>query len=174
MPHEEEKKAFTKLFELEHDRLLRFCILRVSSRDLALEFAQESFARLWGRLVSGEKVENQVAFLYAIARNLIIDWYRRKKAVSLEALSGDEERPFDPGDERAHLELELAADASRVLELFSRLEDKQREVLHFRFVEDLPPREIARRLGLTPNAVSVRISRGLEALRRLTGWDKLN
>jgi RNA polymerase sigma factor (sigma-70 family) len=45
------------------------------------------------------------------------------------------------------------------------LDPMYREVLLLRYTEDLPPRDIARITGLTENVVSVRIHRGIKALR---------
>jgi RNA polymerase sigma-70 factor (ECF subfamily) len=124
-------------------------------------------------MVSKGPVPNPRAFLYVVTKHLIIDWYRRSKATSLEALSKDEERPFDPVDARAHLDIETSSEAKRVINLIDQLGEQYRDVVYLRFVEDLPPREIAERLKLKVNVVSVRITRGLEALRKLAGIDKL-
>ena len=42
--------------------------------------------RFWDTLCKEKQIKNCRAFLFAVARNLIIDWYRKKKAVSLEGL----------------------------------------------------------------------------------------
>jgi RNA polymerase sigma factor (sigma-70 family) len=166
------KKEFTAFYEKENQALFRFCLWRVSHRETALELAQESFARLWSRMASGRKMEQPRAFLYVTARNLIIDWYRKSRTSSLEALSEDAEKPFDRADERAQEVMEISPDAKRALSLIDRLEDQYREVVYMSFVEELPPREIALILNITPNAVSIRLSRGLEALREMMGIDK--
>lgn len=167
------KKEFTALYEKENNALFRFCLWRVSNRETALELTQETFARLWSRMAGGRIIEYPLAFIYTTARHLIIDWYRKSKSSSLEALTDNEERPFDPRDERALDLMEMSVDAKRALALIDKLEDQYREVLYLNFVEELPPREIAVILNTTPNAVSIRLSRGLDALRRLTGIDKL-
>ena len=92
---------FTEIFEQESNALFRFCYARMSDRELAIEVAQESFARLWGKMRESTPVPNPRALLYVTAKHLIIDWYRRKKSLSLEALALDETRPFDPKDPQA-------------------------------------------------------------------------
>lgn len=163
--------VFTAIFEQENDALFRFCFVRTSNRELAVELTQESFARLWGKMALGEGVPNPRALLYVTARHLVIDWYRKKKSVSLEALSADREKPFDPKDEHAQEAIELSADAEQALALLSRLSETHRDILTLRFLEERPPREIAELLGLTSNTVSVRISHALTALRKLMGID---
>jgi RNA polymerase sigma factor (sigma-70 family) len=173
MAIEHSKKDFTALYERENDALFRFCLWRVSNRETALEMTQETFARLWGKMAGGINVEHPRAFIYVTARHLIIDWYRKTKSSSLEALSEYGDRPFDPVDENAHTLIETSSDAKRALLTINKLEDQYREVVYLSFVEDLPPREIAQILNITPNAVSIRLTRGLDALRRLTGIDKI-
>ena len=175
MSIDDDKKWFTDIYNRESDLLFRFCLLRVSDRERALDITQEAFTRLWSSLVGGKNIENPRALVFVIARNLIIDWYRRKKSISLEGLTRkDEGREFDPPDERATLEIEIGVDARRALEMLESLESQYREVIYFRFVEDLEPREIAEILEVNVNTVSVRLTRGLEALRKLMGISKNN
>ena len=54
------------------------------------------------------------------------------------------------------------------------LEPQYREVIYFRYVEDLPPKEIGEILKLNANTVSVRLTRGMEALRKLMGIREMN
>lgn len=169
MTLESREHTFTQFFEKENDALYRFCYWRVSNKETALELTQETFARLWGEMARGKEIENPRAFIYVVAKRLIIDGYRKHKSVSLEGLSEDDERPFEKEDARALEEMEVSHDAKRVLSLIDQLDPKQREAIYLRFVEDLAPREIAEILKTTPNAISIRLSRGLEELRRISG-----
>jgi len=180
MSIDDDKKHFTNIYNEESDSVFRFCLLRVSDREKALELTQETFTRLWSSMVLGNlpagrqgKIANPRALAYTVARNLIIDWYRRVKSISLESLSGEDgDKEFEVPDEKATLEIELNVDSRRVLSMLERLEPQYREVIHLRYVEDLSPKDIAEVLKLNPNTVSVRITRGLEALRRLIGISK--
>jgi RNA polymerase sigma-70 factor, ECF subfamily len=172
MAHESIKKEFIAVYEKENDALFRFCFWRVSDREVALEITQETFARLWSRMASGREV-NPRGFIYLVARRLIIDWYRKSKPRSLEAFDDEDRQHYEPVDEGAAARMETSPDAKRALEMISRLGDQYREVVYLSFVEELAPREIAVILNLTPNAVSIRLTRGLEALRKLTGIEKI-
>lgn len=165
------REVFTEVFERENDALFRFCFARTSDRELAVEITQESLTRLWGKMALGEIVPNPRALLFVTAKHLIIDWYRKKKSLSLEALSTDIDNPFDPKDENAHEAIELSADAGRVLALLAKLGETHRDILILRFLEERPPREIAELLDLKASTVSVRISHALTALRKLMGID---
>ena len=123
----------------------------------------------WNNIARSEQI--LISSGDTLAKHLVIDWYRKKKSLSIEALSADVDNPFDPKDENAHEAMELSADAGRVLALFAKLGETHRDILILRFLEERPPREIAELLGLTPNTVSVRISHALTALRKLMGID---
>lgn len=172
MSKSENQKRFSDIYSKESDALFRFCLLRVSDRERALDITQEAFTRLWSSLASGKEIENPRALVFVTARNLIIDWYRKTKPISLEGLSSDDERPFDIPDERQARDMEISSDARRALELISALESQYQEVIYLRFVSDMEPREIAEVLGLNANTVSVRLTRGLDALRGLMGIKK--
>lgn len=178
MTIDDDKKRFTDIYNRESDSLFRFCLFRVSDREKALELTQEAFTRLWSSIssaTSAKRVENPRALLYVMARHLIIDWYRRVKSVSLESLSTEDgDKEFDLLDERVGLEIETNAEVGRVLSMLDALDPKYREVIYFRYVEDLPPKDIAEILELNTNIVSVRLTRGMEALRKLMGIPKNN
>lgn len=150
---------FDECYEEYADALFRFCFVKTSNRDIALDLSQEIFIRLWDQLVEGKAIENPRAFLYTVARNLVIDYYRKKKSDSLDALD-EAGRQFEAGDSSS-----VTAEYREALAAINRLPEPYREVVHLRYVEDLPPREIALILGESVNTVSVRITRGMQELR---------
>ena len=164
------KKRFVSLYNSEIDGLFRYCFLRTSSREIAIDLAQDAFMKLWDYMSKEEKnVLNERAFLYTITRNLIIDWYRKKKSISLESLD-DEENEIDYLDklvleENTQEMLELSADGRYVIEKIKELEEPYQQVVFLRFAQDLKPKEISEILNLPVNLVSVRITRGLEKLK---------
>lgn len=157
-----------KAYEAYADALFRYCYFRVSDRELAKDLVQDVFTKTWEYLAEGERVDNLRAFLYRVARNLIIDHSRRKHAMSLDALR---EEGFDPGTDERPL-MEIRVDARTMLSAIDRVDESFREILLLRYVSDLPPREIAKLLGLTSNVVSVRIHRGLKQLKQLLQQSK--
>ncbi|KKR30017.1 MAG: hypothetical protein A3C62_00145 [Candidatus Zambryskibacteria bacterium RIFCSPHIGHO2_02_FULL_39_16] len=169
MSIEDDKKRFTDIYNQESDSLFRFCLIRVSDREKALDLTQEAFTRLWNSVSLGKEPENPRAFLYVVARHLIIDWYRRTKSISLESLSDERGEDFIILDEKTTFDIEMSLDAKHVLSMLDKLEMQYREVIYFRYVEGFPPKDIAEILNLSANVVSIRISRGMEMLRRLMG-----
>lgn len=155
------KEQFAAAYDQHADAIFRFCVLKVSSRELAQDVMQETFTRYWQQLRLGKAIENEQAFLYRVARNLVIDWYRKKKEQSLDAM-------LDSGIEfvnNSHMDAEQQAEFKGILETIKVLDEPTREALLLRFVEGKSPTEIAQITDETPNVISVRITRGLEKVR---------
>ena len=160
----EQKKQFLSLYEKHSDELFRYCFFKTASREQSLEIVQEIFLKVWVSIQNGTIMDNPKAFLYAATRNAITDWYRKKKPVSLDDLH---EIGFDAPIEEEHARNYDNLEVERILEKASKLEDKYREVIVLRFVNDLSVAEIAVLLGEKENNVSVRIHRALEKLRKI-------
>ena len=161
MDQEETKAYFLQIYDTYADDIYRFCYLKVSSRELAQDLAQEVFTRFWQALREGTVMRSERALLYTMARNLVIDWYRKKKESSLDVLTeqGLEFRGEDAEDVTREAEMREA------LKIVSGLDEPSREVLLLRYVEGLSPKEIARLSGESANAVSVRLNRAMKKLR---------
>ena len=106
------ESQFLKAFDEYADALFRHCFFRVSDRETAKDLVHETFTRTWDHLARGKEVREYRAFLYRTANNLIVDFYRKKKAVFLEEIS-DAEKNTLFYDERG--EKEVQDDARRVL-----------------------------------------------------------
>lgn len=163
--------TFEKIYQNESDAIFRFCLTRVSNREQALDLTQETFLRLWQSLIQGEEILNNRAFLFTIARHLVIDWYRKKKSFSLEKMIDSEEIGYDLPDETTIDNIDFGAEGRYLLAKINELNPTHRDPVYLRFVEDLSPQEIGKILGISANATSVRINRGLLELREKTGYD---
>lgn len=161
-------KQFNDLYISETDALFRYCFFRTSDREQAKDIIQEAFMRLWDALVKdADKIKNPRALLFKITSNLVIDWYRKKKAVSLDNLldseSGDNDLQIS---DDSFEQIEIQSEGKIFLKHISSLEPTHQQVVYLRYVEDLSPKEIAEIVGLSVNVVSVRINRGIEILKK--------
>ena len=156
-------EQFMKAYDELSDAIFRHCWFRIGDRERAKDLTQDTFTKSWQYLIDGTEVKNLKAFLYRVANNLLIDEYRKKREASLDKLM---EAGFDPGfDDRKKTENSI--DAKLVLEVVGWLDEKYREVVLMRYVDELSPKEIAEALGESENNVSVRIHRGLKQLREI-------
>ncbi len=158
------EKRFIEAYDAYAHALLRYCYFKVSDRYKAEELVEEAFMKTWQYLLKGEEVENIRALLYRVLNNLIIDEYRRKKTSSLDEL---ESEGFELSDTRAHMDLQEQAEINRLLAIVDQLDEKYREAIILRYVDDLAVKEIAEILGESENTVSVRINRAIKQLKKL-------
>lgn len=157
------QQLFLKAYEDYNDAIFRFCVIKTRNRDLALDITQEAFIKTWEYLTAGKSIENMRAFVYQVARNLIIDHSRKKQSVSLEAiLEAGHEFGFEEKEQ-----IENKIDGKQALLVLSSLKKKDHDVLLFRFVEDLSIPEIAEITGEKENTISVRIHRALKKAETL-------
>jgi RNA polymerase sigma-70 factor (ECF subfamily) len=166
LAREGDAEAFGKLYELYADRVFRFLFAHVDNRYDAEDLTEDVFLRVWRSLPNyREQGVPFLAFLFRIARNALIDHYRRsspvKRQVSIEDLSlqdhnpGPSESAIDSFErEELHLTLE-------------QLREDYRTVLVLRFLSELSPEETAQVMGRSPGAVRVLQHRALAALRAM-------
>lgn len=161
------EKILLEAYDKHADEIFRFCYFKVSDRELAKDFAQDVFMKLWQYLLKGHVVGNPRAFLFTVASNHIKDHWKKKKAIPMSVLESKDEEgtSFDAPDESVNIV--SGTEVRRTIETFSRLADDDRTLLSLRFVEDLPVKEIAAVLGERENTISVRLTRALTRLRAL-------
>ncbi|MGC1492006.1 MAG: sigma-70 family RNA polymerase sigma factor [Candidatus Acidiferrum sp.] len=158
-----------QLIEQYQFRLFRYLLYLTSSR----ERAEDSFQETWIRVLErGHQYDGKYKFeawLFRIARNLVIDWQRQKKMQSLDALLDPEEgapMEFAAENQPSPLHQVLSAEEkSGIHTSLDRIPTVYREVLVLRFQEDLGLEEIAGVLAAPLSTVKSRLYRGLAALR---------
>lgn len=159
------KEFFELSYDLYSDAIFRYCKYQTSNREKALDITQDTFVKTWEYLSSGKEVENIRAFLYRVAGNLIIDDRRKKKSESLDQIT---EAGHEIEDESNELEnRENAFEGKLAMETVQKLDEKYRDVIIMRYVEDMDIKEIAEILKESENNISVRIHRGLEKLKSI-------
>jgi RNA polymerase sigma-70 factor, ECF subfamily len=168
---ERHEKKFLEVYKSELDAVFRFCLLRTSDKEVARDFTQDVFLRFWKALSDNQVIKNTRGFLFIIARNLIIDGYRKKKTLSLDSIL--EDGHVDKNRvAQAHEVIESQAEVNQMLEKLDLLEDPYRQAVYMRYVEGKKPQEIAAILNESPNVISIRITRGTEKLREKLGYNK--
>jgi RNA polymerase sigma-70 factor, ECF subfamily len=169
---ENHEERFLKAFEEYNDALFRHAFLRISNREKAIDVVHDTFTKVWSYLRNGYEIDNFRPFLYKVLNNLIIDEYRRKKELSLDALL-ELDGSFGELSESTAEALAATIDGKKAFELLDELPDQYREVIILRFVDQLGPREISELVEESENVVSVRIHRGLKMLRqKIEGLDE--
>jgi RNA polymerase sigma-70 factor, ECF subfamily len=158
------QKAFEEAYDEFLEPIFRYFFFRFDDRDRAKDLAQETFMRAWQYARTGKKIESMKPFLYTTAANIFKNELRGKKPVtSLEALVEGTGLEVESGE----TSLEELSEARMLMAKLDKLNPRYREILILRYVDGLPPKEIAAVLGETESNVSVRIHRALRKLREL-------
>ncbi len=160
--------GFSLVYDYYSPLIWKHIFLRVSLREETNDLTSEVFLKTWDYLNSGRKIRKIKSFLYRTADNLIIDWYRsRRKVASLESdLSEDEKSLIQESDLESNMA--VSEEVSVLMGKIDRLNEKERKILLFRFVDDLEIEEISEVLGKSKGAITVAIHRALKALSKMT------
>lgn len=155
--------AFGKLYDRYLPPIYRFVFIKVGRKQDAEDIAQQVFASAWQNIEGFEfKGFPFSSWIYRIASNAVIDYYRTYKGnVSIDAVS--EEHFSEESDNETRVDHAINMSAVRVA--LTRLEPDQQSVLLMKFVEDLSNKEIADALGKTEGAVRVIQHRALKQLK---------
>lgn len=167
-----DRLAFIKAYNLYVDQLYRFIYFKVGSREEAEDLCSAVFLKTWNYILENSLKEHKTlkALFYKVARNLIIDHYRKNK----ETISLDSDKGVEVVDEKQNpaREIELKTDLLVLETKLPELKDEYREVIILRFVNELSIKEIAEILGKQKGNVRILIFRALKALRELLEIDK--
>lgn len=156
--------AVGALYDRHHQHIYRYIWIRLESDSQAEDLTSEVFARMLANLPDYEITDIPFrAWLYRIARNLLVDHYRSQNgrvAVPLFLAEGMGEVAGGP-DEIVEQKLTLA----QIKEALERIDDRQREVVVLRFLVGLSLKEVAHTLDKSVAAVKSLQHRGLATLR---------
>ncbi len=160
---------FDRLIEQYQYRLFRYLVYVTGDKARAEDFFQETWIRVLERGHQYDGKSKFEAWLFAIARHLVIDWQRTKKTQSLDALTDpQQEHPLQLANENELSPLHQVLSREREADLHTSLEKIPaiyREVLVLRFQEELQIEEMAGVLSIPVSTVKSRLYRGLDALR---------
>jgi RNA polymerase sigma-70 factor (ECF subfamily) len=160
-----DKEALGMLYDQHQSALFRYLYFRSGDRQLAEDLTGDVFIRMLAALPRYRS--GQVPFrawLYRIAHNRLVDYYRRESGRSTVALSQAEAQPDVRNDPCSCLEQKLTTE--RLSQALLRLDDVQREVVTMRFLSGLSLREVALALEKSEDAVKALQGRGLATLRQ--------
>ncbi|MDM0044499.1 sigma-70 family RNA polymerase sigma factor [Variovorax dokdonensis] len=165
-----DRQAFAALFKHFAPRIKSYLMRSGSSESQAEEFAQEAMVNVWKKAAGFDPAEAAAStWIFAIARNLRIDHFRRlgnrmEQIASdphEDALAGAEDPEPTPEEQLFGAQCERA-----VRSAMAALPPEQQLVLRLSFYEEHPHARIAAELGLPLGTVKSRVRLALNQLRR--------
>jgi RNA polymerase sigma-70 factor (ECF subfamily) len=161
---QQDQEALSEIFEIYFDRLYSYMASRIGNRAEAEDMTQQVFLKVLQSLPRYRwRGMPFSAWLFRIARNLVIDYHRgqgRARTVPLEtALCRDSDDPVQIAEQRLTLE--------EVNQALSQLSESQQDVIRLRFAGELSVAEVAGIMGKSEGAIKALQHSAMVALRRV-------
>lgn len=165
-----DEQAIAELYDRYAPKIYAYLYRRVSSVQLAEDLTADVFVRVLQAIQSEQFWHTSFnAWLYRIAHNLVVDYYRRQpEAIHLPL---DEQLVAD--SQTVDSELAEKFSFQRLRSAIGQLTAGQQEVLALRFGERLSTQETAEVMGKTVGAIEGLQHRALTALRKVAEDDEL-
>lgn len=156
-----DRNAFGEIYRQYLRRIYRFVYYFLGDSNLAEDLSQDTFIRAWRALPNFREERGTLqAFLFAIARNLVIDYQRKRKATAL-----DDKVLAIRSEENVEGEYVVKEERKKAKAALARLAPDEKEVVLLRFFEELSYKEIAQITKENEGAVRVKVFRILKKLR---------
>lgn len=160
-----DQEAFSFLYRQYLNAIYGFVFTRVGESMIAEDLTSQVFLKAWENIGQyQEQGQPFRAWLFRIARNLIIDYYRSTKTVTEVDIL-----PYDAPDPSSDLEaqFEFALKEHMLDVAMEALTDEQREAICLKFMDGLSNQQIARKMGKRRGAIRALQMRGLQTLARV-------
>lgn len=163
---QENIQAFEEIYNHYLPKIYSYLLNQTRQRELAEDLTSEVFARALASLGNyDERGISFAAWLFRVARNVLIDFIRRKKEIPVDPISIRESAP--PSQISSPLEdIERAEKNALARFALLHIPEKYRTILSLKFFEELSNEEIAEVMSCSTNAVAVKIHRGLKMAKK--------
>jgi RNA polymerase sigma-70 factor (ECF subfamily) len=156
-------EAFARLYDAYVERVTRYIYFRVSEEIDTEDLVSQVFLKAWENLDRYKMGSSPfIAWLYTIARNLVIDHYRTKK----DALPLDEAIAFPSEMEMPDEEAQMHFDLQAMRDALQFLTSDQQQALILKYIAGLPNDSIAKIMNKQEGTVRGLQMRGLQTLAK--------
>lgn len=165
-----DRSSFGDIYDHFAEKLYRFIYFRVSHKEVAEDVLSDTFVKAWQKVHQINSSGALGGWLYQIAKNNIVDYYRLKKdLVPLEEITDDLPDAIDPIDSAS-----LGLQQKKILDVMNELTEEQQQVIRYKFFEDLSTEETAYVMGKTEGSIRVIQHRAIARLKDLLKPRKKN
>ncbi len=155
------REAFGKLYLKYVDSVYRYIFFRVyQQKEVAEDLCEMVFFRAWKNIQTFET--NNTSFrpwLYTVARNCVIDYYREKHHERLNELIPDQK----PSLEQTLIE---KSNMNKLYRAINQLTLEQQQVIILTCIEELPFKEVSQLLNKREDAIRALKYRAIKQLRK--------
>lgn len=168
-----DKEAFLTAYDAYAEDIYRFVYFKVGNTEDAQDITSSVFIKAWQLVQSGQlkddgNYKGLKNFLYKVARNEAIDYYRLKHSTSFSEADIDaDEKDIEDKSQDVFAQAALSLDKDILQKNLLKLKREYRTVLILYYINELSVSEIANITGKTKGSVRVTVFRALKALREL-------
>ena len=156
-------EAYGQIYDIYVKQIYRFVYYKISNHEEAEDLTSEVFLKAWNYLNEGNEVKNIRSLLYQMARNLVIDLYR-KRSIRLEVRIDEIDTIESTGTDNEK-KIGEKIEHQKILKNLNQLKTEYKEVIILKYVEGLKTSEIAKIMNKSRSSVRVLSHRALKKLK---------
>ncbi|OGZ64129.1 MAG: hypothetical protein A3A98_04080 [Candidatus Staskawiczbacteria bacterium RIFCSPLOWO2_01_FULL_40_39] len=157
-------EQFSLIYDQYIEKIYRYVYIKVNSQEIAEDISSKVFLKTWEAYQKDQgKIDNPKAFLYQVARNMVVDHYREKGRTQI--VSADHIGQIQDHKTNLYEKAALHSDIEVVKSAIQNIKKEYQDVLIWHYLEDMPADQIAAILDKPTSTVRVMIHRGLKALK---------
>jgi RNA polymerase sigma-70 factor (ECF subfamily) len=166
-------KDFEPLYELFHGKVYNFVLRRVSSKEIAEDITSEIFEKIYKSLPDFQWQGVTIsAWIFRIARNAVIDHYRknskRKNDASIDDFSNSLESPLKKAED-----LMIEREEHVILyDAIREFPDQDQYLIFYKFFEELSNKDIAKLMKMSETNVGTRLHRVRRKLGKIIAKER--
>lgn len=157
-----DEKAFAKLYSEYYSALFRFLTIKLPESEVE-DALSTIFVRLWN-YITGSRVENVSGLSFTIARGVIAEYYRKNQN-KMERTGLPLQETKEPTEKQGDKLIVRGVEIALVKRAIAQLDTGNRTAIILRYLEDLPIKEVARRLQKTETATRTYLHRAIKILK---------
>lgn len=158
--------AFSQAYDLFSENIYRFFYWRTSSKAIAEDLTSQTFLKIWEHLRNEKIIEHWSSFVYKVAHNLLVDYYRTNKDLLDETILNN--IPDEKNNkENINSVIDNDLDRQKLLKHINKLPEDYQDIIKLRYIDDLSFKEISNITGKNMNSLYVTLHRAIKQLKQL-------
>lgn len=154
---------FKREILVHEEALVRYLTRIWRNRDEVIDLRQDTYVRVY-EAAAKSRPQSPKSFLFATARHLVTDRFRRQRIVAIDAVGDPEALNVSVDEISAEQRASAHQELRRLAEAIDSLPPKCRETVWLRRVDGLSQQEVAAKLGITQKTVEKHVMKGMKLL----------
>ncbi len=169
-------QAISTLYENNIKAIYRFVLYKTNHRELAEDLTSEVFVRAFEKIELFRGSSSFKTWLYTIAKNLVIEWYRNKEKTTelIYEPEGNETLEDEVETESAFAKASADKNEALLKQILDKIDNERfRQVLELRFLLSYTIKETAEEMNLSEGNVKVIQNRALKKAKEIAVTNRI-